>query len=173
MKKSSHSKRGLTLVEVLIYIVLFAILVIAVMQVLMVLSSSFAHMRDMRGLTASATASFERMTREIELADTIVTAESTLGSSPGVLTIRYTDPDNVVRTEKFYRGNEGDLMVQENGGTPYPLTSSDIDVSSLVFYQITSASSSAVKIELGLEKALATSTRAQYYTTSVLRGSYE
>lgn len=173
MKIRNNSNGGFTLIEVMVYIVLFAILAIAVMQVLLVLSRSFAHARDIRGLTAASLASFERLTREIELADTVVTAESTFGVSPGVLTVRYTDPNNVVRTEKFYRGADGDLMIQENGGTAYPLTSSDIDVSSLVFYEITNASSSAIKIELTLEKALATSTRAQYYTTSVLRGTYE
>ena len=166
-------KSGLTLIETVVYVLLFALLAMAVMQVLLVLSKSFSHARDIRGLTAGATASFERMTREIELADTIVTAESVFGSSPGTLVVQYVGPDDVTKTEKFYRGTDGDLLVQENSGTPYPLTPSDIDVSSLVFRQITSASSSAIKIELTLEKAGATSTRASYYVTSVLRGTYE
>lgn len=172
MKNFRTYKKGVTLIEVVVYAIIFAILGIAVIQVLAVLSRNFAGASRMRELATSAALSLDRITREIKEADTFVSASSTLSASPGILTIQSTHPTSTTRTIKFSVGSDGDLLVNENNGAEYSLTSANIDVESLIFRRVT-GTSTLIKVELTLKHAQATTTRANFNASAVMRGTYQ
>ncbi len=139
---------------------------------LVVLAGNFVHTSRVRALSQSAISSLDRLSREIKEADAIVVASSTLGSSPGVLTLQSTHPTTTTRTVQFSKSSDGDLLIKENNNPAYPLTASSIDVNTLIFRQISSGSTTAIKVELELVNADETTTRAWYYLTDVMRGTY-
>ncbi len=166
-----EATRGYTLVEAIIYIAILAMLVVVFIQLLFSLTRSYASFRLARDLVSSSGAALDRMISEIRRAESI-DVSSTLGVSPGHLVLNTTDEGGEATTVDFYLSNNA-LMVEEGGGSVASTTSARVTVDNLVFRQITTAESSAVKVELTLSAARGAVTRtAKFYTTAVLRGSY-
>ncbi len=164
--------QGYTLPEVLVYIVLFVIMSTLVVSMLLTMSKSFSEIRANRDLSRSGTSVMERIEREIQNAESIDSANSTLGSSPGVLTLNGHDSSGVARTVKF-DVTSNKLHVYENGADQGVLSSDPTTVSSLIFQSITTTKGSGVKVSLTLTDVRGSQTRSEsFYTTVTLRGSY-
>ena len=149
-------KAGFTLVEILVYLALFAIISVAVLSSLGSMGRALALLRSTRGATDSTLIAFDRMTRSIQAASSVNVVSSTLSVSPGTLVLD-------TGTQFFLSGTS--LMVQEAGAPAVQLAPPSVVFSSLVFRKIQTAASLGVKIE-------AVVGGKNMYTTAVLRGSY-
>jgi len=156
LRTSSTTKRGLTLIETIIYVVIFFIVSVVLVQALFNMSRVFAEVRLSRVVNHSALTALERLTREIRQANSVDEAASVFDVHPGRL---------VLDTASFYLTGPT-LMIKEVSSTvDHPLTSSKTSVSNLVFRLISADTTTAVKVEMTIGDR-------KFYSTAVLRGSY-
>ncbi len=148
-------KRGIGLIEVVIYIAVLTIITIVVINTMLAMSESFAQIRQARRVNASAALALDRMTHEVRQAAEINLAESVFGSNPGQLQ---------VDSSKFFLQG-GQLMLQEGLSAAQPLTSNKVKVTSLVFWNLSTTTSQATKVKLEIDGR-------NFYSTAVLRESY-
>jgi type II secretory pathway component PulJ len=171
MRFTGHKKSGFTLVEMIIYIAFFAILSILAIEALMVVMRSFYTLRLTQNINQSATTALERMSREVRNAYDIDTAGSTFNANPGHLTLRTKDAGGANTTVEFYV-NGSQIGIKEGGVDKGSLMEKSTTVTNLIFRQITTANSKAIKIEMSLHDTHGVLSRdAVFYDTILLRGS--
>ena len=164
---SRAQSRGFTLAELLVYAAIMGFVLTFVIGGVISLNQAVRVSRASRDVNISAATALERMEREIKDASGVVESASTLGVSPGVLTIATTNASTTGGTIKFSISG-GQVMLTTNATTT--LSSSLVNVSRLVFYLATSTNSATVRVEMTLS---GTSTQSRnYYDTAVLRESY-
>lgn len=164
-------KSGFTLVEMIIYIAFFAVLSVLAIEAIMIVMKSFYTLRLTQNINQSATTALERMSREVRNAYDIDTAGSTFTTNPGHLTLRTKDSGGANTTVEFYVSN-GQVGIKEGGVDKGSLMTKSTTVTNLVFRQITTTNSKAIKIEMSLHDAHGLLTRdAVFYDTILLRGS--
>ncbi len=165
---------GFTLIEAVIYVVAFAIISIALVDVIISINKTYGAIKSTQALETSASDILNGLSRDIRNATSIDSASSTFGVSPGSLGLLSKDNFGNVRAVEYYVDSEKMLQVKENGISVGKLTSSSTPVSSLVFTQVQTNNSTAVKIDLSLQtlKDKATITES-FHSTYILRGSYK
>ena len=160
---------GYSLVEMIIYVAILSAISAIVVNMLLSLTGSYRTISALRIAEHSGIDSMERMTRDIRGATSVDTGNSTLNSSPGVLTLISTI-NFVSTTTKFYVQN-GVLKVDINGSYFGPLTLSNTLVTNLVFRLLNSGTSNAVKIDLTVQGTVGATTKTKtYHSTVILRG---
>ncbi len=170
--KARYSCAGFSLVETIIYIGLLILIIVAVVNMLIGMSKAYGFMRLSTQIQTSAIDSLDRVVREIRNAKSVDTAGSTLGTSPGVLTLNSTDDTGSAVTYQFLVSG-GVLRIKQNGVDQGPLTLPNVTVSNLVFQRMATGVSQAVKIEMTLVAGSGSMTRtAKFYGTAILRDSY-
>ncbi|MEK9209440.1 MAG: type II secretion system protein [Patescibacteria group bacterium] len=161
---------GFTLIEVLIYAAIFAVVSVLVLDVIFLMAKTTKQLKAGRDINSAAASIIERMTREIKLADGIDVSESSFDASPGKLVLNSIDfKTEESATIAFYLAGTN-LMMQKDSLAAEALNSPKVKVSSLVFREVeNSVQSKAVKIELEI-KAL--SKTEKFYNSAILRRSY-
>lgn len=168
----SHRAGGFTLVEMLFYIALLSLVLLAVTETLIVMTRSYGALRAAQRIEEEAGFALERMVREIRDASRITDAGSVFGSHPGTVLLTTTTASGAARTVEFYL-DSGTLMLKEDGAVTGALTSARTGVTNVIFRKITTARSKAVKIELTLTSGTGSAARSEsFYATAVLRDSY-
>lgn len=171
---SGHSDRvkGFSLVEMLFYIALLSLALLAVTETLILVTRSYGNLRSVQRIEQEAGVSLERMVREIRDAQSVNGASSVFDSHPGKLLLNTTNASGATRTVEFFLDN-GKLSLKENGVVLGALTSAKTGVTNLIFRTITTARSQAVKIEMTLQSGNGSALRTEhFYATAVLRDSY-
>lgn len=169
MKKN----KGFTLIEMIVYISVLSIVFIIVVKSLMVVTSSFTKGRLLIKINESGSTGTERIVREIRYSYGY-DAVSIFNSNPGRLKLNTHDSLGNETTVDFYL-NAGKLMVSEGGGTAVELTSSGVQVSSLIFKTANSATakSKSIKIEMQINGTQGVHQRTEkFYDSTILRESY-
>ncbi len=170
--KLPNLKSGYSLIEVLIYIAIFIVLVVLVVNSFIVVVSTFDETRTNKDLLEGGNTSMERIGREIRLANSVTAGSSTFGSHPGVLVLDGGDASGAPRVIKFIVEN-GDLNIYENDVLIGPITGQNVQVSSLVFRNVSTSLSDSVKIELTLQDLRGKARKTKnFYSTVTLRGGY-
>jgi len=170
--KSYKLKAGFSLVEMLFYVAILTLSLIAVTQTLLVVTRSYGVLRNAQHIEKESAFSLERMLREIRDASDIDDAGSTVGSHPGVLSLRTTDAFGAARTVEFSLVS-GKLSLKENGAMTGALTGTSTSISNLVFRKITTPRSKGVKIEMTMQAGSGHTARSEdFHGTAVLRDSY-
>lgn len=168
----SHSSRGYTLVEMLVYVAILSFLMVVLIGSIVVIINSFTRVRVVRAVAEVGGGALERIVREIRQASAITTAGSAFDSSPGVLQLATTD-SNGDDTAIVFALSGNDLTIQEGVNATSTLLGGPVYVSSLIFRQLSTTTASGVKIELSLaDERLPGMSPITFYTTAVLRGSY-
>lgn len=167
-KKNNILSTGSSLLELIIYISLFVVLSLAMVRSLISMTNSFKSVQANLLLSTNGGAVLERMSREIALAESIDTANSTFGSNPGVLQFTYTS--NGTQTIKFMVVN-GTLKFYRGGALIGNLTGPNITVTNLVFNNITTINGGAIKISLTLQDTKSLKSES-FYLTVKERGTY-
>lgn len=163
---------GYSIVEILIYVALFATLSIAVINSFIVVVSSFNSTRVNRNLLEAGSTIMERISREIRQSYAIDVSGSTLGTSPGVLDMDTTSTGGGNTTVKFIVEN-GLLNMYDGSSIVGSLNSPSISIQSIIFRKISTAESDAVKIELTLQDTTSKTLRSEnFYNTIILRETY-
>lgn len=168
-----QSHAGYSLVELLVYVAMFAVVAVVVINSLLISTRSFAETRTNRELMHAGFDIVERISREIRQAESVDIPGSALGSHPGTLVLLGSDEDGDDREVGFAVEN-GAVVLYENGVSQGALSDAHVEVASLVFRNISTAGADAVRVELSLTRTRGSSSKtADFFDTIILRGSYQ
>lgn len=176
-KRSSSFEKGYTVLELLIYVILFAGISIFVVLTFAGFAKAWGASRTQRALFRGGSDATERLLREIRFAKGIRRSESTFDATPGVLALdTFIDPSSDTLTTITFLVQNNQLMVQPGAQTPQPLTASNVRVDSFKVWEVSPfKTASTTSIELVLTAGAGTSFQrsATFTATGVLRGSYK
>ena len=162
------AKRGFSLIEMLVYIAVLVSVTLAGVLTYLSLSTNLVRYETERAMSHAAQVSLERMVRDIREATSIDLGLSTLGTSPGVLTLV-----SGATTTKFSLSS-GNVLLTRNGVDIGPLTNDNVTVNQLLFRRYSGTSTELIRIALTLSASnKAASTTQTFYSSAVLRGTYE
>lgn len=166
--QGAYRKKGFSLVEVLVYLAVTVLVAGALITTFLSLDTVLLRNKTERELTESARASLERIVRDMRLANGVNTSQSTFGVAGGALALT----DGATTTRFFVESNT--LKMSINGTTIGPVTSKAVTVQSFVVQRYVGVESEMVRVALTLSATskAASSTRT-YYTSAVLRATYE
>jgi hypothetical protein len=162
-------RSGVTLVETLIYIVILVLITTMVVGILIAMTKSFLHFRTSRALSQAASVSMERMMYEIKQAENFGVG-SIFDTNPGRLVLATTDAAGAPLTVEF-SASSTQLLISE-GGTVAELLPTNINLESLIFRQIITTNSKAVKVEMVLRDDRSLRDPLTLSATAVMRDSY-
>src|SRR5438128_596462 len=94
-------KSGYSLVEMILYIAILSLFSVTVLNTILSFTQTYRTLSALRAIDHDGLDSMERMTRDIRTASSVDVGNSTLGSSPGVLTLVAT-ANGISTTTKFY-----------------------------------------------------------------------
>lgn len=175
-KKRTSNKGGFTLLETLIYLSMLVVLLSAIVQAVLLLSTHYRAVRNTRDIEDSGIIALDRLVRTARNADSISAASSTFGVHPGVVTFVSNDlSSGQSTTTQFSINSGGRLVLYENGVYMGPLTKESVTVVGFIAHLITTSHSTAVRLEISLQSDQATPAviSKNFYDTVVLRGSYQ
>lgn len=163
--KIENYKRGYAIIELLFYIALFALLTLAVINGMIVMTMAFRETAIQSELLQSGNV-MERISREIRQANDI----SSIGASDLVLNTK--DLGGANKTVEFLLSGSN-LQMLENSVLTGNLNTPNISVIGLAFTQIITNKGKAVKISLTVRSTNDKLNRIKtFYDTVVLRGDY-
>jgi len=144
-------KRGLTLIELIIYAATFIIITTILTLFIFNLIKAQAKIRISKEVLDNAQRAMEIMLLEIKHAKNVYTPTSILGSHPGQLsleTTRNTPEGEEITYLDFYLDDNGRLGLKREGAEPEALVSENIRVNNLVFNYLVASSTESVQIQL-------------------------
>jgi type II secretory pathway component PulJ len=157
---------GFTLVETVIYVVLFALLSLFLIYTLLVMLKSYTEVRVNDDILDAAHTSMERMSREIRGAINASTATS------GLLILNTTDASSTAKTVQFDVASST-IRFTDNGTLSGNLTGAQAAVTSLIFRKITTTGGEAIRIEMSIKSLRSLSSKTILFTDTISeRGSY-
>lgn len=164
--------RGITLVELVIYVAILAVIIAVVSFSAIQFVQTFNRVRAERRVYSAAETALERIVREIRLACAANASASTLILSTYPSHIS-PDPANCTITRTISL-NSGTIQMQDGGGQAMNLTPPNVTVTNVVFSQMSDTRGSsvtdiqAVRVEF---QVTASSITKSYYASAILRGS--
>lgn len=163
--KIKNLEGGYSVIELLFYIALFAILTITVINVMITMAKAFRETAIQAELVQSGNI-MERISREVRQAYDISSISST------DLKLSTKDSGGANKTVEFLLSSTN-LQLLENSVFTGNLNTPNVKVTSLTFTQITTVKGKAVKIALTVKSNNDALGRTQdFYDTIVLRGDY-
>lgn len=165
IKRNKIEAGGYTLVELLFYVALFAVLSLTVINAMYTMTKAFRETSVQRELAGSSTI-MERIAREIRQASAINSISST------DLKLDTTDDTGAIKKVEFLLSGTN-LQLKENDVLTGNLNSPTISVTSVSFSQITTTKGVGIKITYSVKSNNdALGRTADFYDTVVLRGYY-
>jgi type II secretory pathway pseudopilin PulG len=160
--------RGFTLVEILVYIALFVLMASAAVASLLAFSDSFKAYRAEKILTEQVRSAYERMVADMRNAVTVDRTSSTFDVSPSTLLLEYPGFD------REYTLLGGAIVVSENGGAATAVTGPGVVVDSFTVTHFDMVTTELLRVVVTASATVGGTTVTEtYYSSSVLRGSYE
>ena len=157
---------GYSLIEMLIYISILSIISLLAIDTILSFGPSYHSLLAYRSAENSGILSLERMSRDIRATTSVNTAQSALGTNPGVLTLVATS-NGVSTTTKFYIQNNI-LKVDINGSYSGPLSLSNTSVTNLIFTLLSSPQSSGVKIDMTVQSTSSPITKTKTFHSTII-----
>ena len=160
--------RGFSLIEVLIYLAVTTLVSLAGVLTYLSLNTVLVRNATERAVNHSAQVALERIGHEMKSASGVNTAQSTFNTSPGELTLTYG-----TTTANFeVVGNT--LMLTMNGVQIGKLTGDSVVVRDFTVHRFIGTTTELIRVGLTLSgNTKFASTTRTYYTSAVLRGTYE
>lgn len=124
------NQRGVTLLELLVYVTLISILAIVFVNFTLDIVGTSQKARVKQEAQQNARIALERISRAIREADSLNAGASTFGSNPGVLSLAM---DDGAVNPTVFDVSGGVLRITEGVGSPQAITSGEFDVTNLVF----------------------------------------
>ena len=171
-KRGPSTQTGVSLVEMILYVVLLVIVMSVIVQSLVAVGRVYRSIMLTRELESSGTIAMEQMLREIRNASSLVLGESVIGTSPGAIAVSGVD-ESLNPYETKFDLVSGVLQISKNSETPASITSSPVSVSYLLFTRVATSTSEGVRIELEVSGTAGSISKSErFYGFTVLRGSY-
>lgn len=165
---ASRTQRGFSLIEMLVYLSLLIVITAVGISTILSFSDTFTRYQAEKQLTLQVRGALERMVADIRNATAVDVAASALGTSPGTLELL------AVGTAQTYTLTDGAVTVAVDGGTPSVLTGAGVTVDGLTFTHYESVSTELVRVAVTATASAGEVTVTEtFYTSAVLRGSYE
>ncbi len=160
--------RGFSLIEIIVYLALLVLLTAVGISSILSFTDTFTRYRAEKQLTLQVRSALERMVADVRNATAVDVVTSSLGTSPGTLELL------AVGTSQTYTLTDGAITVAIDGGTASGLTGEGITIDSLTFYHYPSVTTELVRVAVTASATAGDTTVTEtYYTSAVLRGSYE
>ncbi|OGZ06629.1 MAG: hypothetical protein A3C93_00025 [Candidatus Lloydbacteria bacterium RIFCSPHIGHO2_02_FULL_54_17] len=172
LRRHNSSRKGVSLIEAVLYVSMFAALLLIAMTSLFSTIKAFSALRISRDINDASVTVMERLTRDLKATAAIDLSQSTFGANPGRLTIVTVNASGTTMTVEYFVTAKA-LHIKENGADKGSLTSANTKIEGLVFYYINTGSTVSIKTELHLTASRGpVSGTEHFYNTSLLRGSY-
>lgn len=167
-RRGRGTDKGFSLVEVLVYIAVMVLVSVTGVLTYLSLDTMLVRNATERAVSHAAQVALERISREIRSASSVNAAQSSFGASPSVLTL------NAGATTTKFAVVADALVLTVNGTEIGPLTGENVAVEDFMvnFYSGTTTDMVRVALTVSAETKAASTTRT-YYTSAVLRGSYD
>lgn len=153
MKIFLKTKKGFTLIELVIYVTTFAIVTTLVTLFVFNLIRVQTKTRIIKEVSENAQRAMELMLWEIRSAQDVHLSTSSFGTHPGQLSLladqNTPDGENTTYLD-FYLNQHGQLCIKREGSDPEPLVPENIKVTNLVFTHLTVNEVESVRIELSV-----------------------
>jgi len=144
------SKKGFTLIEILIYTAMVAIFLVTAVNFSLDVIEGKAKARSMREVQQNSRFAIEKMTQEIRRAEDINLAESVFDTHPGVLSLAM--PEAEKNPTVFDLSLDSALRITQGTSTPEILFSNQVAATNLVFTNLSPlAWSKNIKINLTVQ----------------------
>lgn len=153
MKSNKLEQKGFTLIEVLVYATLLAIISLVVLLFVNQLLGVNETTRRTRESLDNARRSLETIAQEIRHADSIYTPTSVFGTSPRQLSLATTRdlPDDENLTFVDFYVDAGSLYLKREGQSDQLLTSEKVKVTNLTFVNNSTGGGDAIRISITIE----------------------
>ncbi len=149
----NDQQKGFTLLEVLIYIGVLGIIVVAVSSYFLWSIQTSTKIKVIGEALDNTRRAMEIMVYEVREAESIYTETSIFNSHPGQISLetqKYLPPDENKTYIDFYL-SEGKLCLKKESQDPICLTSERVEVKNLVFSQIISGNTPSIQIDLRVD----------------------
>ena len=166
------NKNGFTLIETLIYCFFLSIIIGIIATSLIISSASYKNTNKDNKTINDGGYAMRRIISEIRNANDIDEKSSSFNNYYGILYLYGFDENKIPKvTEIYFLG--GKAYIKVNGGNPELIIPGDSNVDYIMFHEINTGNSKAVKVEIKISRT-STGTVGQnyFYDTAVLRGSY-
>ncbi|MEI8339121.1 MAG: type II secretion system protein [bacterium] len=160
------STAGFTLIEMLVYLAIFIVLVMAITSSLVYLSKSYQELAQRKNLTNSAVSVLNRISFETRQASSINIANSVFGTSSSRLYLDSKNTDGSNTNYDFYLDSSV-LKLKKDGVDQGALTLPGVAVNSFEIYRPVGTSTNAVTVKMSLTSGTKT---GDFGTTAVIRG---
>ena len=166
--RNSTRTKGYTLLETVVYVAIFIVVLVAVFDMLIMLSKSFTRVRAYNEVRVSGMNTIERMAREIRTA-----SSRDSSSTADDLLVHTTDDVGTAKiVELYWDSVTKNMNIIDDGVDKGALNGSSTEITSLVFRNASSTKGDVIKIEMTARSKKITSVTANFYDTIVMRGGY-
>ena len=167
-----QTKRGFTLVEVIIYLSITMMLSVVLVNSFLIVMRAFNAAQAASVVSVEASSILERTVREIRNANGVDVGASTFGSDPGTLVLNTVDVNGGAATVRLWSDGT-DIFVQNVSGESSKLSSPGITVGRFEFNRFSTSTTDAIQIDLVLSATRGRTTiQKEFHTASVIRGAY-
>lgn len=165
------SKKGFSVAEIVVYVSLFAIVSLFVVNSLISSSVSFAKTRSNRSLMKNGTLIMERISRELNNANNLSVSGNVFNLHPGEISFSVLDENDVFVEKSFYINEDGRLVLS-SGDDTLLVSNENIEIVNFVFRQI-NAPLDTIRVELLIRDKRDRSLKVvSFYNTLIIKGSY-
>jgi len=169
MSRCTQQTKGFTLVEMVVYIGILALILAGVVNMVLAVGSTFGELHTARQLNRSARVALEVFVREVRDADSVNSGASVFDTNPSqVALIRPISGES----PRIYV--EGGTLKLDRGGTYVgDLTLPGVSVDSFVISSVPTSNPNALRLQMTLSSSAGKATKTEtFYATAVTRGLY-
>ncbi len=167
-----HKKRGVSLLETVVYFALLSVLTSVVTTSLISLFKSYSLVKAQQDIETTAIQIFDKISRDIHNANAVVVASSSFGVPQGAVGLSIASTTSSTTETYMYYVQNGDMKVSRNGTYIGDLSVPPVDVNSFTARYINGTNTQAIKLEMILRASPRYSTTTiskNFYTTVQLR----
>jgi len=169
-----QNQKGLTLIEVLIYIGIFSLMISIIVQVMSGTFYIFAQARSVRDLNNTGSSIMETISTNVRNAYDFNSTNNTFGANPGSLSILIRDAADASHTYTYTPVASNTILSEQiDLGTVNNLHSSKITLTNFTVSQITTGGTQGAVITIELtDNRIVPAKSATFQTTVLMRGTY-
>lgn len=164
--KFPNLKSGYSIVELIVYVAVFAALTVVIANAFIVLISFFSQTRSSHDILDSGNTAIERIAYEVSISNSVL-GTSVLGTSPGVLELDSVDDSNNPRVVRFEMDGNGALNLSYDGTLVGNVLGSNLILTSLIFTTATTDNGDVVKIDMTLQDTRDETLRVENFSNIV------
>ena len=170
---NTNKNTGFSLVEIIIYFALLAIISTLVISSMISLFKNYNIVRANQAIEYNAISILDKLTRDARDSRSVNISDSSFSVAQGAVSFNIgSSTDSTASTTIKFYVNNGKVKYMKNGVDFGNLSTNDITVSNFKIYYINASSTEAIKVELNLEVTphlYSATISKNFYVTILLR----